>query len=57
MTGQCVIKHYLSARKVQAEFAWSVQIPEKTIYQEGEQDYSTTDPLGETDFKAIQRHF
>ena len=53
MTGQCVIKHYLSATKVQTEFVWSIQIPGMTIFLEGEQDYSTKEPLGGTDFKAI----
>ena len=54
MTGQCVIDHYLSATKVQAEFVWSIQIPERTIYQEGEEDNLTTKPFGETDFVKIQ---
>ena len=54
MTGQCVIEHYLSSRKVQAKFVWSIQIPERTICGEGEQDNSTTEPFGDMDFEAIQ---
>ena len=48
MTSQCVIKHYLSATKVHAEYVRSIQLRERTIYREGEQDYSKTEPLGDT---------
>ena len=56
MIGQCLIEHYLSVTNVQAEFAWSLQISERTIYQEEEQDNWGTEPFCDTDFQAIQRH-
>ena len=47
-------KALLSGTKVQAEFVWPIRIPRRTIYREGEHGYSMTEPLGDTDFKAIQ---
>ena len=49
-----MIEHYLSATNVKADFVWSIQIPERTIYPEEKQDNSATEPFGDTDFEAIQ---
>ena len=55
VTGQCTIKHYMSATNVQAEFVWSLQILGRTIYREEEQDDSATEPFADVDFEAIQQ--
>ena len=55
-TGQCMIEHYMCSTNVQAEFVWSLQIPERTIYREEEQVNTATEPFVDTDFEAIQQH-
>ena len=57
VTSQCTIKHYMSATNVQPKFVWSLQILEKTIYREEEQDNSATEPFADMDLRQYNNIF